>query len=89
MPRAHALIERGGTVVLVHEDGGGDLLERVIDGRPGSLAMFFPLALSLVATLECLHRHRVVHRNIQPRSILYDPSSGRTHVINFELASRI
>jgi PAS domain S-box-containing protein len=89
VPRVHALIEQGGTVVLVHEDGGGDLLERVIDGRPGSLTMFFPLALSLVATLECLHRHRVVHRNIQPRSILYDPSSGATQVINFELASRI
>ena len=89
VPRAHALIDQGGTMVLVHEDGGGDLLERVIDGRPGSLAMFFPLALSLVATLECLHRHRIVHRNIQPRSILYDPSSGRTQLINFELASSI
>src|SRR5271155_393123 len=33
VPRAHALIDQDGSLVLVHEDGGGDLLERVIDGR--------------------------------------------------------
>ena len=89
VPRAHALLDQGGALVLIHQDGGGELLEKLIGGQPCSLTLFFRLALSLVSTLECLHRNRVVHRNIQPRSILFDASSGNVQLINFEFASRV
>jgi PAS domain S-box-containing protein len=89
-PRPYALIEEADkTLVLVHEDIGGDLLDSLIDGQPCPLTVFFPLALSLVETLECLHRVKVVHRNIRPLSILRNPSNGRVQLIDFTRASRL
>ena len=51
---------------MMFEDIGGDLMQPRSGSAPTSLETFFPFALSLAATLECLHRHQVVYRNIQP-----------------------
>jgi serine/threonine protein kinase len=87
--RPHALLERGSLLVLVHEDNGGALLDTFIGSQPCPLATFFPLALSLVQTLECLHEQRVVHRNIQPRSILVGPAPETVQLTDFAFASRV
>jgi PAS domain S-box-containing protein len=89
VPRAQGILETAVSPVLVLEDRGGDLLESLMSGEPWPLPMFFPLALSLVSALECLHRNHVVHRNIQPLSILFNQAEGEAHLINFQFASRV
>ncbi len=85
--RAMALVEHGRSVVLVREDGGGELLSAMAPMRP--LEEFFPLALSLIDVLERIHRRRVIHLGLKPQSIFFDKQSGRVQLADFGLASQL
>ena len=89
VPRVREMYEKGGCAALVFDDRGAEPLQHLITGQPWSLPAFLPLALSLVSTLECLHRNQVVHRNIQPSSILFNRVAGEVELIHFQFASRV
>lgn len=86
--RPITVLEHGRSVVLVQEDAGGELLS-AMGPTPCPLEVFFPLALSLVAVLERIHRRRVIHLDIKPQSIFYERSCSRVNLGDFGLASRL
>ncbi len=89
VPRAHSLLEQGRSLVLVNEDIGGQALDTLIAGGPGPLADFFSIATSLAATLDCIHRLRIIHRDIKPQNIVVNTRTGQVQLIDFGLASRL
>ncbi|XYH94004.1 AAA family ATPase [Sorangium sp. So ce1128] len=78
----------GDQVALVLEDFGGRSLDHFIDG-PMPLERFFPLALRLAAALAELHRHHVIHKDIKPQNLLYNPATGEVKITDLGIASRI
>ncbi len=52
-----------------------------------SLSEFFDIAIEISATLEQLHRHRIIHKDIKPANILIHPITGKTRIIDFSIAS--
>ncbi|OUL20481.1 serine/threonine protein kinase [Nostoc sp. RF31YmG] len=78
---------------LVMEDFGGIALNiwQLEEHRKGnnsvSLSKFFEIAMEISATLEGLHRHRIIHKDIKPANILIHPITGKTKIIDFSLAS--
>ncbi|WP_437332316.1 AAA family ATPase [Sorangium sp. So ce394] len=83
--KAHAIEAFGDQVALVLEDFGGrslDLLQR----GPMPLERFFPLALRLSAALAELHRHHIVHRDIKPQNLLYNPDTGEVKITDLGIA---
>ncbi|WP_437989716.1 AAA family ATPase [Sorangium sp. So ce145] len=78
-------------MTLVLEDFGGRSLDRLLDGdgpmRPMSLERFFPLALRLAAALAELHRHHIIHRDIKPQNLLYNPDTGEVKITDLGIAS--
>jgi PAS domain S-box-containing protein len=87
LPQAYGLIEHDDNLVLILEDIGGDLLERQGPVQPFPLSTFFPVARSLTSTLEYLHSQQIVHRNLNPMSVIHNPASGGVQLIDFSLAS--
>ncbi|WP_438038070.1 AAA family ATPase [Sorangium sp. So ce128] len=77
-------------VTLVLEDFGGRSLDHLLDGpmRPMSIERFFPLALRLTAALAELHRHHVIHKDIKPQNLLYNPDTGEVKITDLGIASR-
>ncbi|WP_437586188.1 AAA family ATPase [Sorangium sp. So ce1000] len=80
-------------VTLVLEDFGGRSLDRLLDGddpmrpmRPMSIERFLPLALRLAAALAELHRHRVIHRDIKPQNLLYNPDTDEVKITDLGIA---
>ncbi|WP_437765987.1 AAA family ATPase [Sorangium sp. So ce281] len=73
-------------VTLVLEDFGGRSLDRFIDG-PMSIERFFPLALRLAAALAEMHRHHVIHKDIKPQNLLYNPDTGEVKITDLGIAS--
>ncbi|WP_437973258.1 AAA family ATPase [Sorangium sp. So ce295] len=81
-------------MTLVLEDFGGRSLDRLLDDggpmlpmRPMSLERFFPLALRLAAALAELHRHHVIHKDIKPQNLLYNPDTGEVKITDLGIAS--
>ncbi|WP_437791696.1 AAA family ATPase [Sorangium sp. So ce693] len=87
-------------MTLVLEDFGGRSLDRLLDGdapmrgmrgmggmRGMAIERFFPLALRLAAALAELHRHHVIHKDIKPQNLLYNPDTGEVKITDLGIAS--
>ncbi|AVH72132.1 ATP-binding sensor histidine kinase [Nostoc sp. 'Lobaria pulmonaria (5183) cyanobiont'] len=51
------------------------------------LSEFFNIAIEISATLERLHHHRIIHKDIKPANILIHPITGKTRIIDFSIAT--
>ncbi|MCY1065191.1 AAA family ATPase [Nannocystis sp. RBIL2] len=76
-----------GQPALVLEDFGGRSLDRLVSG-PMPLERFFPLALRVAAALAELHRHRIIHKDIKPQNLLYNPDTDELKITDFGIASQ-
>jgi predicted ATPase/class 3 adenylate cyclase/GAF domain-containing protein len=89
--RAHALESYGnGNVGLVLERFGSSLAELIAETSPRafSLERFFKLAISLAETIARVHELDVVHKNLEPRSILID-DSDLIRLVDFRISSEL
>ncbi|MEH2086170.1 ATP-binding sensor histidine kinase [Nostoc sp.] len=79
--------------VIVMEDFGGVALnlwqhdEQKKGNYSVSLSEFLGIAIEISATLEQLHRHRIIHKDIKPANILIHPLTGKTRIIDFSIAT--
>ncbi|WP_437284635.1 AAA family ATPase [Sorangium sp. So ce406] len=81
----YALEPFGDQVALVMEDFGGSSLERLLGG-PMPLERFFPLALRLTDALTELHRHHIIHKDIKPQNLIYNPGTGQVKITDLGIA---
>ena len=89
--RVHALEVYGnGNLAIVLEPFGRSLAEQIAaqSHRRFPLDRFFTIALSLAETLARVHELDVVHKNIEPRSILID-GSDTLRLIDFGISSEL
>jgi PAS domain S-box-containing protein len=86
---ALGLIETGAAPVLVQQDRGSEPLDAMLMAGPLGLALFFPVALSLAATLDCVHRLHIAHRDITPHAVLFNHATQQAQLIGFGSASRL
>ncbi|MFN6566278.1 AAA family ATPase [Dendronalium sp. ChiSLP03b] len=89
----HSLENHRNGYILVMEDFGGISLkdwrhiQQRIGKNPVSLSEFFHIATEISSTLEGLHRHRIIHKDIKPANILIHPTTGDVKLIDFSIAT--
>jgi predicted ATPase len=86
-PRPLGLSEADEGSPLFLEDCGGVRLRPPTGSLAGDLDRFFPLALQLCSILAGLHRSDVIHRNLNPGSMLWDATAGKLTVVDFSSAT--
>jgi PAS domain S-box-containing protein len=79
--------ERGRTMLLL-QDPGGELLERLL-GPPMPVERFLRLALSLAGAIAGLHRRGLIHKDIKPAHCLVDATRSTVRLTGFGIASRL
>jgi PAS domain S-box-containing protein len=72
--------------VIVLEDFGGNSLDR-LRGKSWSLDDFLSLALQVVETLGHVHARRIMHKDINPSNIVFNPDTGQAKIIDFGLST--
>ena len=77
------------SLVLVLDDIRGERLDATLRRGPCSIARFFEIALKLVDALSCVHRHHVIHRDLRPRNVVVNASTGRLQIVDFGAASEL
>ncbi|MDI1445749.1 AAA family ATPase [Polyangium sp. 6x1] len=85
--KPYAIDAIDGQPALVLEDFGGQSLERLLDG-PMPLERFFSLALRITTALAELHRHHIIHKDIKPQNLLYNPDTDEVRITDFGIATR-
>ncbi|BAY11779.1 trifunctional serine/threonine-protein kinase/ATP-binding protein/sensor histidine kinase [Calothrix sp. NIES-2098] len=73
---------------LVMEDFDGISLKEWIErNQEFSISNFLTFAIAITTTLEALHRHQVIHKDIKPANILINPENHQIKLIDFSIAS--
>ena len=74
------------SLVLQSEDIGGESLNRIIEHRTLDVPEFLDLAIKLADTLGKNHAAGVVHKDINPSNIVWNPQTGEVRIIDFGIA---
>ena len=83
-----ALSTLNGVPALELEDFVGEPLDRLVTA-PLAVEDFLPLAIAVAAAVGDIHSRGLVHKDLNPGSILFDPQTRRVKVGNFGAASRV
>ena len=93
--RVDNLERYGHSIAIVMEDGAGvDLAchlreSRVVSRSPLSIDSFLKLAMEIVQVLQGIHHAHIIHKDINPRNILWDESTGATRIIDFGISTEL
>jgi len=74
--------------VLILEDPGGVPLDQLLH-QELDLASSLRLAISLSASIECLHRAGLIHKDIKPANVLVDTVNSGCWLTGFGIASQL
>src|ERR1700686_4521698 len=89
--RPLALTRHEGRTLLILEDPGGVPLDRILEqreGQPIELTRFLRIALRVARALGEVHRHGLIHKDLQPANILVD-DADTVRLTGFGIASRL
>lgn len=86
---AYALERHNDHSFLVLEDFGGESLDRIVRRRPLDLPEVLNVGIQVTEGIADIHAVGVIHKDINPSNIVYDPSTGTAKIIDFGIASRL
>jgi PAS domain S-box-containing protein len=80
------------TLVIILEDFGGESLEQWMHKRPDfcpmPLSTFLGLAIAMSDILGRIHAANVIHKDINPGNIVFNPDTGVVKIIDFGIATQ-
>ncbi|PIG30121.1 diguanylate cyclase (GGDEF)-like protein [Janthinobacterium sp. 35] len=94
-----ALQLHDGCWTMLQEDSGGEALDQVLrtqlaarrtPAQPAlALEDFFDIALQLCAALEAVHRHGVIHKDINPSNLVWNADRRLLQLTDFGIACEL
>ncbi|MEM9218366.1 MAG: adenylate/guanylate cyclase domain-containing protein [Cyanobacteria bacterium P01_F01_bin.150] len=87
--RAYQLQSYQQTLVMVLEDFGGGSLHQFLDQIAVNLSYFLKIAIKITRALSEVHQARVIHKDINPSNIIYNPQTEELKLIDFGISSRV
>lgn len=76
------------TLAIMLEDIGGTSLKTCFQGAV-PVAEFLPLAIRIVEILGQIHSHNVIHKDLNPSNIIYNPATQQLRIIDFGISTQL
>lgn len=89
MVTAHGLEAYENTLALILEDFGGASLDKLYGGRASSPLFVLDLGVRIAQVLGELHDKNLIHKDINPNNIVYNPDKDELKLIDFGIATRL
>ncbi|MDM8558082.1 AAA family ATPase [Candidatus Parabeggiatoa sp. HSG14] len=77
------------TLVIILEDFGGESLKQLLANRPLTIKEFLPFSHKIADSLGYIHAAHIIHKDINPSNIVWEPVSNQLKIIDFGIASRL
>ncbi|WP_019498291.1 diguanylate cyclase domain-containing protein [Pseudanabaena sp. PCC 6802] len=89
--KAYGLEEWQKTLVMIVEDFGGISLDQWLQQRQQSLTVgeFLPLALKIVDGIAQLHSQNIIHKDINPANLVFNPKTGLLKLIDLGISTQL
>ncbi|MEM7184160.1 MAG: serine/threonine-protein kinase PknK, partial [Spirochaetota bacterium] len=75
--------------ILVMNDSGGISLNKLLKEKSYSLQEKLQIAIKLSEAIENIHQHEIIHLDIKPSNIIYNPKSKQLTIIDFGISTRL
>ncbi|TWI73998.1 PAS domain S-box-containing protein [Desulfobotulus alkaliphilus] len=79
----------GNSHAMVQEDMGGETLEAFLASRSLSLEELLSLAIRIAQTLDRIHGQQVIHKDINPSNILYNPETDSLRLMDYGVSTEL
>jgi serine/threonine protein kinase len=86
---AYSLEHYQNTPFLVLEDCAGQTLSSELKAGPLALKQFFDIAIALVEVVGSIHQQHIIHKHINPASILVSHATRQIKLTDFSIAIRL
>lgn len=77
------------SLAIVLEDFGAKSLNAYLKEQVPDLDQALQIGISIASALSEIHAHQLMHKDINPRNILYNPKINCAKIIDFGIASRV
>ncbi|MEB3283344.1 MAG: AAA family ATPase [Lyngbya sp.] len=86
--KAYDLQPYQNTLVMFIEDFGGESLKILMQQKPFSLEEFLRLAIAITDSLGSLHAANIIHKDINPSNIVFNPETQQIKLIDFGISTK-
>ncbi|MGB7443741.1 MAG: ATP-binding sensor histidine kinase [Coleofasciculaceae cyanobacterium] len=102
--KAYGLEPYQRTLVIILEDFGASSLKLLMNGEMGAHVMgahvmgahvgaplreFLNIAIKTTEVLGCIHSANIIHKDINPSNIVFNPETGQVKIIDFGISSQL
>ncbi|MFB2971205.1 AAA family ATPase [Aerosakkonema sp. BLCC-F183] len=85
--KAYDLQQYQNTLVMILEDFGGESLKILMSHREFTLSDFFVIAIQVVDILGQIHQQNIIHKDINPSNIVFNPETQKVKIIDFGIST--
>lgn len=85
----YKLEKHGNSMVMSLEDFEGISLAKVLVSRRFPLEEFLKLALRITSILGEIHQHQVIHKDLNPSNIIWNPETDQLKIIDFGISTLV
>ena len=87
--KAYELQRYENSLVMLLEDFGGQSLKLLLSQSQFSLEDFLTIAIKTTKSLAAIHSANIIHKDINPSNIVYNPQTRQLKIIDFGISSRL
>jgi serine/threonine protein kinase len=87
--KAYGLEPYQNTLVMILEDFGGESLATLKQQHPSTLEDFLEIAIKITTALGEIHGADIIHKDINPSNIVYNPQTQQLKIIDFGISTRL
>ena len=87
--QAYDLVSYQNNLVLISDDIGGSSIRQFLDGKAIPVGEFLPLAIAFARSLNQIHQHQIIHKDINPANLVINRATGQVQIIDFGISSQL
>ncbi|MBD0343865.1 MAG: serine/threonine-protein kinase PknK, partial [Coleofasciculus sp. Co-bin14] len=85
--KAYSLEKYQNSLVIIFEDFGGESLKILMNNKTFNLKEFLFFAIKSSKILSEIHRRHIIHKDINPSNIVFNPNTKKLKLIDFGISS--
>lgn len=85
--KAYSLEKYQASLVIVLEDFGAESLKILMSHRQFGLEEILQLGIAIAKTLGNIHQHNIIHKDINPSNIVFNPQTKELKIIDFGIST--
>ena len=87
--KAYSLNTYQNTLAIVFEDFGGQSLKILSQRERINLKEFLAIGIKICEALDNIHKANIIHKDINPANIVYNPQTQQLKIIDFGISTRL